>query len=179
MCDMCVSRVDLCVYGSRVACLICQQHKVRCLFLNWKWKGKDEEVDSEEEEEPTLKRPKTGGFKPSGLKPSGLKPSGLQPTVVIPGPSQAGTQPVNEMVVILWELVEGVWELTKVTWGVSGLGVQICQQNAKLIWLGEQQPYLAEKVMKGGSGSGSEMEPGRSGNCYDRSGVCHACLPRL
>jgi hypothetical protein len=112
MCDMCMSRKDLCVYGSRVACLICQQRKVQCSFLNWKRKRKDEEVNSEEEEEPTPKRPKTGGFKPSGS----------QPTVVIPGPSQAGTQPVNEMVVLLRELVEGVRELTKVTRGVWARG---------------------------------------------------------
>jgi hypothetical protein len=145
MCDMCVSRKDLCVYGSRVACLICQQRNVRCSFLNWKQKRKDEEVDSEEEEELTPKRPKTGGFKPLGP----------QPMVVIPGLSQAGTQLVNEMVVLLRDLVEGVRELVKVTRGVSGLGVQIYQQNAKLIWLRERQSYLAEKALKGGSGSGS------------------------
>jgi hypothetical protein len=68
------------------------------------------------------------------------------------------------MVVLLRELVEGVRELTKVTRGVSGLGVQIYQQNAKLIRLGEQQSYLAEKALKGGSGSGSETEAWRSGN---------------
>jgi hypothetical protein len=155
MCDMCVSHKDLCVYRSWVACLMCQQQKVRCSFLNWKWKHKDEEIDSDEEEEPTSKRP----------KPRVLKPSGPQQTVLIPGPSQAAKQPVNEMVVLLRELVEGVWELTKVTRGVSGLGVQIYQQNAKLIRLGERQSYLAEKALKGGSGSGSgsETEAGRSG----------------
>jgi hypothetical protein len=73
-------------------------------------------------------------------------------------------QPVNEMVVLLWELVEGVRELTKVTQGVSGLGVQIYQQKVKLIRLGERQSYLAEKAMKKGLGLGSEMEAGESGN---------------
>jgi hypothetical protein len=129
-----------------VACLICQQCKVRCLFLDWKSKRKNEEIDSKEDEELTLKR----------LKPGVSKPSGPQPTVLIPGPSQAAKQLVNEMVVLLRELVEGVRELTKVTGGVSGLGVQIYQQNAKLIRLGERQSYLPEKAMKKGSGSGSE-----------------------
>jgi hypothetical protein len=87
------------------------------------------------------------------------KPLGSQLTVVILGPSQAAKQqPVTEMVGLVRELVEEVRELTKVTRGVSGLGVQIYQQNAKLIHLGERQSYLAEKVMKKGSGSGSEME---------------------
>jgi hypothetical protein len=91
MCDMCVSRKELCVYGSRVACLICQQRKVQCSFLDWKQKHKNKEIDSEEEVEPTPKRPKVRGSKPSGP----------QPTVVIPGPSQAAKQLVNEMVVLL------------------------------------------------------------------------------
>jgi hypothetical protein len=125
MCDTCVNRKELCMYGSRVACLICQQWKVRCSFLDWKRKHKKEEIDSEEDEELTLKR----------LKAGGSKPSCLQPTVLILGPSQAAKQPVSKMVVLLWELVEGVWELTKVTQDVSGLGVQIYQQNAKLIQL--------------------------------------------
>jgi hypothetical protein len=101
------------------------------------------------------KKPKVGGSKPSGS----------QPTVVISRPSQAAKQqPVAEMVGFLWELVERVRELTKVTWGVSGLGVQIYQQNAKLIRLRERQSYLAEKAMKGGSGSGSETEAGETEN---------------
>jgi hypothetical protein len=156
MCDMCVSRKELCVYGSRVACLICQQQKVRCSFLDWKRKCKNEEIDSKEDEELIPKRPKAGGSKPLGP----------QLTVLIPGPSQAAKQPINEMVGLLRELVEGVRELMKVTRGVSGLGVQIYQQNAKLIWLGERQSYLAEKAMKrgSGSGSGSETEAGKSGN---------------
>jgi hypothetical protein len=62
------------------------------------------------------------------------------------------------MVELLRELVEGVRELTKVTRGVAGLGIQIHQQNAKLIWFGERQSYLAEKAMEKGSGSGSETE---------------------
>jgi hypothetical protein len=41
---------------------------------------------------------------------------------------------------------------------VSGLGVQIYQQNAKLVRLGERQLYLAEKALKRGSGSGSDAE---------------------
>jgi hypothetical protein len=95
--------------------------------LDAKRKRKDEEIDSEEDEEPTPKRPKTGGSKPSGP----------QPSVVISGPSLAAKQPINEMVGLLRELVEEVQELTKVTRGVSGLGVQIYQQNAKLVRLGE------------------------------------------
>jgi hypothetical protein len=154
MCDMCVSRRDLCVYGSRVACLICQQRKVQCSFLDWKRKRKNDEINSEEDDEPTPKRP----------KPGVSKPLGPQPTVLIPGPSKAVKQPVNEMVVLLRELVEGVWELTKVTRGISGLGVQIYQQDAKLIRLRERQSYLAEKAMKKGSGSGSETEAGELGN---------------
>jgi hypothetical protein len=64
----------------------------------------------------------------------------------------------KETVELLKELVEGVQELMKVTRGLSGLGVQIYQQNMKLIWLGEMQSYLAEKVMKKGLGSVSETE---------------------
>jgi hypothetical protein len=150
---MCKSRKDLCVYGSRIACQICNQRKVRCSFLGGIRKCKNNEIDSEEDEESTPKKPRVGGSKLSGS----------QPTVVIPGPSQAAKQPVNKMVVLLRELVEGVRELTKVTRGMSGLGVQIYQQNVKLIRLGERQSYLAEKVLKGGSGSGLEMEAERSG----------------
>jgi hypothetical protein len=141
---MCVSRKDLCVYGSRTACQTCNQRKVRCSFLDVKRKRKDAEIDSEEDEEPTPKRPKTGGSKPSGP----------QPSVVISGPSLAAKQPINEMVGLLRELVEEVRELTK----VSGLGVQIYQQNAKLVQLGERQSYLAERALKRGSGSGSGAE---------------------
>jgi hypothetical protein len=67
-------------------------------------------------------------------------------------------QLVTEMVGLLWELVEEVRELTKVTRGLSGLRVQMYQQNAKLIRLGERQSYLAEISMKKGSGSGLETE---------------------
>jgi hypothetical protein len=142
---MCKSRKDLCVYGSPIACQICNQRKVRCSFLDVKRKRKDAEIESDDEE-PTLKKPR--------VVVSRL--SGSQPTVVIPGPSQAAKQPVNEMVVLLQDLVEGVRELTKVTRGMSGLGVQIYQQNMKLIRLGERQSYLAEKVLKRGLGLGSE-----------------------
>jgi hypothetical protein len=144
MCDNCTSRKDPCVYASRVACQICQHWKVRCSFLDARRKRKNEEVDSDDNE-PTPKKPKVGVSKPSGS----------QPTVVISGPSQAvKQQPVTEMVGILRELVEEVRGLTKVTRGLSGLGVQLYQQNAKLIQLGERQSYLAEKAMKKGSGSG-------------------------
>jgi hypothetical protein len=64
------------------------------------------------------------------------------------------------MVGLLRELVEGVRDLTKVTRGVAGLGVQIHQQNAKLIRLGERQSYLAERALKKGSGSGSDEGSG-------------------
>jgi hypothetical protein len=122
--------------------------------LDVKRKCKDAEIESDDEE-PTPKKPRAGVSKPSGS----------QPMVVIPGPSQATKQPVNEMVVLLRELVEGVRELTEVTRGVSGLQVQIYRQNAKLIWFGERQSYLAEKALKWGSGSGSglETEAERSG----------------
>jgi hypothetical protein len=143
---VCVSREDLCVYGSRTACLTCNQRKVRCLFLDAKRKHKDAEIDSEEDEEPTPKKPRGGAYKPSAVKP----------TVEISGPSLAASGlPVVDMVGLLWELVEGVRELTKVTRGVAGLGTQIYQQNVKLVRLGERQSYLAEKALKG-SGSGSE-----------------------
>jgi hypothetical protein len=65
-CDMCVTRKDLCIYGSRVACLMCNERKVRCSFLDAKRKRRDEKIDSEADEEPTPKWPKTGGTKPSG-----------------------------------------------------------------------------------------------------------------
>jgi hypothetical protein len=133
-----------------VACKICQQRKVRCSFLDWKRKRQNEEIESEEDEdEPTLKRPKTGGFRPSGSKPS----------VEISGSALGvNSSPVTEMVGLLRELVEGVRDLTKVTRGVAGLGVQIHQQNAKLIRLGERQSCLAEKLVGKGSGSGSGRE---------------------
>jgi hypothetical protein len=108
-----------------------------------------DEVDSEEDEEPTPKKPRSGVSKPSGSKP----------TVDISGPSQATSQsPVSEMVTLLRELAGEVRELMKVTRGVSGLGVQIYQQNAKLIRLGERQSQLAERLVKKGLGSGSEKE---------------------
>jgi hypothetical protein len=67
-------------------------------------------------------------------------------------------QPTSGTVELLRELVSGVQDLTKVTQGLAGLGIQIFQQNAKLIRLEERQAYWAEKAMKEGSGSGSEME---------------------
>jgi hypothetical protein len=119
--------------------------------LDARWKRKNEEINSKEDEELTPKKPKVGGSKPSGS----------QLMVVILGPSQAvKQQPVTEMVGLLWELVEEVRELTKVTRGMSGLRVQIYQQNAKLIRLGERQSYLAEKAIKRGLGLGSETEAG-------------------
>jgi hypothetical protein len=133
---MCKNRKDLCVYGSRTACQICKERKVRCSFLDIKRKRKDAEIDSEEDEEPTPKRPRGGAYKPSAMKP----------TVEISGPSLATQQPMNEMVGLLRELVEEVRELRKITRGVSGLGVQIYRQNAKLVRLGEWQSYLAEKA---------------------------------
>jgi hypothetical protein len=150
---MCKSRKDLCIYGSQVACQTCNQRKVRCSFLDAKRKRKDTEIELDDEE-PTPKKPRSGVSKPSAVKP----------TVEISGPSVATSgSPVAEMVGILRELVEGVRELTKVTRGVAGLGTQIYQQNAKLIRLGERQSYLAEKALKGGSVSVSEMEAERSG----------------
>jgi hypothetical protein len=149
---MCKSHKELCVYGSRIACQICNQCKVRCSFLDGRRKRKNDEIDSEEDEEPTPKKPRSGVSKPSDIKL----------TVEISGPSLAANgSPVIEMVGLLWELVEGVRDLTKVTRGVAGLGTQIYQQNAKLIQLGERQSYLAEKAMKKGSVSGSEA--GESG----------------
>jgi hypothetical protein len=96
--------------------------------LNGRRKRKNEEIDSKEEEEPTPKKPKVGGSKPSGSRL----------TVIISGTSQAANQsPVSEMVGLLRELVEGVQDLTKVTRGLAGIGQQMFQQNAKLIQLGE------------------------------------------
>jgi hypothetical protein len=155
MCDNCTSRKELCIYGSRVACLICQQRKARCSFLDARHKHKNDEVDSEEEKEPTPKKPRSGVSKPSGSIP----------TVEISGSTLAANRsPVIEMVGLLRELVEGVRDLTKVTWGLAGLGTQIYQQNAKLVWLGERQSYLAEQARKEGSGSGSETEKEDSEN---------------
>jgi hypothetical protein len=59
---MCKNRKDLCVYGSRTACQICKERKVRCSFLDVKRKRKDAEIDSEEDEEPTPKKPRGGCF---------------------------------------------------------------------------------------------------------------------
>jgi hypothetical protein len=50
MCDNCTSQIELCVYRSWVACLICQQRKVRCSFLDARRKRKNEEINSEEDE---------------------------------------------------------------------------------------------------------------------------------
>jgi hypothetical protein len=111
---------------------ICQQWAVRCLFLDWKRKHQNEEIDSEEDEEPTPKKPRNEGSKPSGPEPS-VEITGLALGV--------NKSPVTKMVGLLRELVEGVRELTKVTQGVAGLGVQIHQQNAKLIQLGERQSH--------------------------------------
>jgi hypothetical protein len=87
---------------------MCQQRKVRCSFLDWKRKRRDNKVDSEEDEEPMPKRPRVAGSKPSGSKP----------TVEISG--STSNSPVTEMVGLLRELVTGVRELTKVTRGVAG-----------------------------------------------------------
>jgi hypothetical protein len=150
-CDMCVSRKDLCIYGSQLACLTCNQRKVWCSFLDAKRKHKDEEIDSEEDEELTPKKPRSGPLKLLAVKP----------TVEISGPSLATSGlPIIEMVGLLRELVEGVRELTKVTRGVAGLGNQIYEQNTKLVQLGERQSYLAEKALRG---SGSSSEAGGSG----------------
>jgi hypothetical protein len=106
-----------------------------------------------------IPRTKDGEPTPEKAKVSGSKPSGPKPTVVISGSSRvADMQPTSETVELLWELVSGVRDLTKVTQGLAALGIQIFQQNAKLIRLGERQSYLAEKAMKKGLGLGSETE---------------------
>jgi hypothetical protein len=146
MCNHCVSRKELCVYGSRTACKMCSQRKVRCSFLDERRKRRNE-IDSEEDGEPAPKKPRNEVTRPSGPKP----------TVDIPVPLfPPNNSPITEMVGLLRELVEGVRDLTKVTRGVAGLGTQIYQQNAKLVRLGERQSYLAEKALRKGSGSGSE-----------------------
>jgi hypothetical protein len=131
---------------TRVACRICNHHKVRCSFLDGKHKRKDEEVNSEDGE-PTPKKAKVAGSKPM---------------VVISGPSRAaGVQPTTETEELLRQLVEGVRDLTKVTQGLLGLGYRMHQQNAKLIRLGERQAYLAEQARGyGSSGLGSGMDSG-------------------
>jgi hypothetical protein len=155
MCESCKSRKELCVYGSRTACQICNQRKVRWLFLDAKRKHKNDEVDSEEEKEPMPKKVKVGGAKPSDSRSM----------VEISGSVQAANRsPVTDMVGLLRELVEGVRDLKQVTRGLAGLGQQIFQQNAKLVWLGERQSYLAENARKRGSGSGSEAEKEESGD---------------
>jgi hypothetical protein len=148
---MCKNRQNS-VYGSRTACQICKERKVRCSFLDVKRKCKDAEIDSEEDEEPTPKKPRGGAYKPLGVKP----------TVEISGPSLATQQLMNKMVRLLRELVEEVQELRKITRGVSGLGVQIYQQNAKLVRLRERQSYLAKKALKRGLGLGSGAEKSES-----------------
>jgi hypothetical protein len=156
---MCKSRQDLCVYGSRVACQTCQHRKVRCSFLDAKRKHKEEEINSEEDEEPTPKKPRNGPLKPSAIKP----------TVEISGPSLTkGGSPILEMVGLLWELVGEVREVKRAIWGVSGLTVEMVQQNAKLVRLGEYQSFLAEEKMKKGSGSGSGEKSDSEGAKKDK-----------
>jgi hypothetical protein len=143
---MCKSCQDLCVYGSRVVCQTCQHRKVRCSFLDAKRKSEEEEINSEEDEEPAPKKPRSGPSKPSGSKP----------VVEIPALSVATSgSPILEMVGLLRELVREVREVKRAIRGVSGLAVEIFQQNAKLVRLGEHQSYLAEETLKKGSGSGS------------------------
>jgi hypothetical protein len=132
MCDNCKNRKELCILGSRVACQICNQRKVRCSFLDRRHKCKEEEIDSEDEK-----------LTPKKAKVGGSKPLGSRPTVVISGSSRvADVERTSETVELLRELVSGVWDLIKVTRGVSGLGVQIYQQNAKLIRLRERQAVI-------------------------------------
>jgi hypothetical protein len=93
-------------------------------------KRKDEEVNSEEDEDPAPKRPRSGPLKPSAIKP----------TVEISGPSLATSgSPVIEMVGLLRELVGEVREVKKAVRSVLGLMVEVFQQNAKLVRLGEHQ----------------------------------------
>ena len=141
---MCKARKDLCVYGTRTACKICNERKVRCSFLA-KRKRK-EEVDSEEDEEPAPKKPRN----------TPLKPSASKPVVEISGPSSATVgSPIVDMVGLLRELVGEVREVKRAIRGVSGLTIELFQQNAKLVRLGEYQSFLAEERLKKGSGSGS------------------------
>jgi hypothetical protein len=110
-----------------------------------KRKRKDE-IDSEEDEEPTPKK----------LRNTPLKPSAVKPTVEISGPSMTtGGSPILEMVGLLRELVGEVREVKRAVRGVSGLTIELLQQNAKLVRLGEYQSFLAEEKLKKGSGSGS------------------------
>jgi hypothetical protein len=68
---------------------------------------------------------------------------------MISGSSRAAEQQLtSEVVELLRELVEGVRDLTKVTWGLAGIGYQIFQQNVKLFRLGERQAYLEEQARK-------------------------------
>jgi hypothetical protein len=110
MCDNCTSHRELCILRSRVACRICNQSKVRCLFLDGKHKCKDEVVVSEDEEL-ALKKAMVGSSKPLGSKP----------TVVIPvGPSRtSGPQLSTETVELLRELVDGIQDLSKVAQGLT------------------------------------------------------------
>jgi hypothetical protein len=113
MCNNCTNCKELCVYGTQVACLICQQCKVRCSFLDWRRKHKNEEIDSEEDEELTPKKPRSEVSKLSGTKP----------TVEISGSNLAANRlPVTEMVGLLRELVEGSMTLRKLhgVWLGSG-----------------------------------------------------------
>jgi hypothetical protein len=104
--------------------------------LDGRRKGKNEEVVSEDEE-PTPKKAKVTGSRPSGSKPE----------VVISGPSRStDMQSGNETVELLRELVSKVRELAKVTRSLAGVGYSMCRQNAKLIRLGERQAYLAEQA---------------------------------
>jgi hypothetical protein len=85
-----------------------------------------------------------------------LKPSAIKPTVEISEPSlTTGRSPILEMVGLLRELVGEVREVKRAIRGVSGLTVEMVQQNAKLVRLGEYQSFLAEEKMKKGLGLGS------------------------
>jgi hypothetical protein len=154
---MCKTRKDLCVYGTWTACKICNERKVRCSFLA-KRKRKDE-IDSEDDEEPTPKKPRNAPLKPSAVKP----------TVEISGPSlTTGGSPILEMVGLLRELVGEVREVKRAIRGVSGLTVELLQQNAKLVRLGEYQSFLAEERLKKGSGSGSGEKSDSEGAKKDK-----------
>jgi hypothetical protein len=80
----------------------------------------------------------------------------------------ADVKPLDETVEILWELVSGFWDLSKVSRGLVGLGVRMHKQNTELIRLGKRQVYLAEQAMKSGLGSGSETEEEEEGSGRDK-----------
>jgi hypothetical protein len=145
MCNNCISQGEYCILGSWIACRACNQHKVRCSFSDGKQKCKGEEIISNDGEP----RPKKAKVLVTRLSGSKLM------VEILAGPSRiADLQPFSEMVELLQELISGICDLSKVTWGLVGLSIHMHKQHAEMIKLRKRQVFLAEQARKTGLGSG-------------------------